>query len=290
MLDVPVNFGCDIPKVEPQNIYYPPNGRNKVTVTFDQDIQVGQEGSFTCGVRDITTPFVVAANRSFVFDCPEGTENYPDGEQSYAAVATIRVKPGELPAYCSNTTYVWAAQGQTPTPTPTPTPTSTVRPTGGPTTYPSDVSFLSASCPTSLVLSNETSVNAFLVIKGQPTCPDSGAPVPGGGVWKFFVTRPSGQKLQEFAPFSCAQGTTVFTLATDAEGAYVIDITADTDALPPEQRVGELSSSCNFRVFRRPPSKFPELPLAFVALIFVALFVYLSRYSRYSEKRSKKPE
>jgi parallel beta-helix repeat protein len=280
-------YEASAPTVFTANVSLQSNINVNATTTVTLDPNAPPSVDLTASVTDAVGPFSSTLIARFVniegyayFKCTAGdTEHrvliqgdlatydcsYPRVTENTQFTASVRDESG---SYGDSVTITDRAPGA---------PTATA--------YPSDVSFLSASCPTNLVLTNETNVTAFLVVRGQPTCPTPEAPIPGSE-WTLFVTRPGGQREEEIAPYVCVGGgTTVFTLSTEAEGAYVVELTAHTGS--PPGGIGDLSSSCNFRVFHRPPSKFPELPLAFVALLFIGIFIFLSRYSKSESRESK---
>jgi len=208
----------------------------------------------------------------------EGNAMISPGE--YTIKILVEDKTGQRTDVFFDNASLSAAPSPSPSPSASPNPSPSENPPGSPQ-YSPDVSLTIATCPIDLVFSSEATVKALLVIKGTPTCPDDKT------IWNVYVTRPGGEKQLEnpLPPSSCSQGTTAFKLKAEAYGAYTVEITANTTALQPEQRVGLLSSpTCNFRVSTKPPSRFPDIHLLVIITTATAVLAFLSRYSKKQNK------
>ncbi len=248
-IDALHNYGCEI-TLDPQNLY-PPVLTNTMSVTFDPNGNyAGKEGTYTCA-RGVGNWLQFRVPSNLIFEAPC---QYPGEVGSYTADVEIPLQVGQFPASCTAETRVGPE----------------------PTYFPSEVSFLSAVCPTSLVLGNTTNVTGYLVVKGEPKC--LGLDSDNG--WTFTITNPDPQATPTVltTPDSCDYvGYNVFKVDTPIQGTYKVDLTAHTGAAP---GVGDLSSSCTFNVLPNPPSRFPDLPLVLVVLAALGIFVYLARYNK----------
>ena len=187
---------------------------------------------------------------------------------TYPNVTSTRTYQTRVSAVGPKVEALSAIASVTDNPTPTP-------PT--PPSYPPGVSFLSAVCPTSLVLGSSTNVTGFLVVNGTPTC----LIPPNIDNWQFNLTYPNSTiSILGIVPQSgCVGGNNVFIVGTPDKGRYTVDLVAyPNDPLLPE--IISLSSSCSFTVLPNPPSQFPDVPLIVVVLAALGVFVYLARYNK----------